>query len=222
MTEESEKQREIAPRPVARSWPDVFAESRTGPKVDAVLADLVDWVTDKQRWLARRLGPFFGTVNAKLEAQQVEPKAIPARVGIPIIESAAREDREEMRDLWARLLVSAAKGLPVDEFFIDLLRKLDPISALLLSTIAAAEREADSKYEDQGIDTYEPDGERYDFRAHRSNYVRAAAREKLPDDEPRNVAYARLLALGLLETNVMYSLPRMSAAGQYLVSLLQP
>ena len=70
---------------------------------------------------------------------QKEPfeKPTPA-LALPLISAAIDEDREELKDLWARLLASAmqpGRKNRVRQSFIATLKELDPLDALCLRAI---------------------------------------------------------------------------------------
>ena len=61
-------------------------------------------------------------------------------IAIPLLRAAVDEDREILRDLWARLLANACDPARTDRVrasFIELLKKLDPFDAHVLQILGA-------------------------------------------------------------------------------------
>jgi hypothetical protein len=60
-------------------------------------------------------------------------------IAIPLIEAAIDEDRDELKDVWARLLAAALdparQGL-VRQSMIETVKKLDPVDALVFQKVA--------------------------------------------------------------------------------------
>jgi hypothetical protein len=68
----------------------------------------------------------------------VEPSDPSPSIAIPLLEAAIDEDREGLRDLWARLLANACDPARKDRVrasFIELLKKLDPFDAQVLQIL---------------------------------------------------------------------------------------
>jgi hypothetical protein len=66
---------------------------------------------------------------------------VPLSVGLPLFEAATDESREELVDLWARLLAAAMdhqRQHDVRGPFIGIVKKLDPIDARVLQHLARA------------------------------------------------------------------------------------
>ncbi|MGQ0741243.1 MAG: Abi-alpha family protein [Alphaproteobacteria bacterium] len=69
----------------------------------------------------------------------IEPQSATLSQALPILRAAADESREEIRDLWARLLAAAmdpTRANQVRSRFIDAIKQLDPCDALVLQSIA--------------------------------------------------------------------------------------
>ena len=66
-----------------------------------------------------------------------ETKPATLSIALPILEGAADEDREELVDLWARLLASAMDATKnnVRYSFISSIRKMDPLDAVIVRHI---------------------------------------------------------------------------------------
>jgi Abortive infection alpha len=72
------------------------------------------------------------------------PQAVSPSIAIPLIESASNETREELRELWAKLLASAmdpARSKHVRLELIDAVKRMAPVDALILK----------ARHENQGL-----------------------------------------------------------------------
>ena len=67
-----------------------------------------------------------------------ETKPATLSIALPILQGAADEDREELVDLWARLLANAMDPNmnSVRHSFIDAVKKMDPVDAVILKFLA--------------------------------------------------------------------------------------
>jgi hypothetical protein len=187
---------------VGRTWADLFFHGEPGPKLLAALSRVLDWPSEAYKWATeQRVGNLFQRIDQMLEEDNVEnPKAIPERVAIEVMENVAREDREELFELWARLMVGSARGEEIDAYHIDLVRKLTPISARAL--IAIGDRYFDSERVFEMKDLF---GE--------TSVVEVVG------------TFARLTALGLIEEkpNAGSPLPwRLTAFGDQFLNILYP
>lgn len=98
-----------------------------------------DWVLNKrvQRW--RELE---GDTIEILKRRGVKPPYVDVSPSLakPLIDAALDDTRDELKTLWARLLANAlderTKGV-VRNSFIDILKQLEPLDALILQTIEA-------------------------------------------------------------------------------------
>ena len=69
-----------------------------------------------------------------------EPTEPSPSILIPLLSAALDEDRDVLKDLWARLLANACdpnRSGRVRQSFIDLLRKFDPLDAVILQELGA-------------------------------------------------------------------------------------
>lgn len=202
------------PKPVVgRTWADLMATSQTGPKLDAAMAAIVDFMVNAPGRARDRITRLFTKVNAQLEASGVEPKAIPERVAIPVMEAVALEEREEIHDLWAKLLVASSRGDEVDYFLVLIVRQLDPDSARLLLACAHAVIRLAPNVKDVPR-TIDPD------LRNATELVQA-----VPDETARNLAIDRLVAIGLMHwvakaTGAMVPVP--TGLGGALLMMLEP
>jgi len=88
---------------------------------------------------AENLSKVFAKAKMRLEQSGIE-KAMPPSLSLllPIVAAAADEDRDELQDIWAGLLATAADPKRTKAFrlkFIEIARKLDPLDAGVLREI---------------------------------------------------------------------------------------
>jgi hypothetical protein len=104
----------------------------TGP------ADIVgllggDWLKVRR---AENLAKTIQKAKARLEARGVKtPEPASLSLTLPILVAAADESRDELQDLWARLLAAAADPARAANFrlrFIEAVKRMDPLDAKVL------------------------------------------------------------------------------------------
>jgi len=91
-----------------------------------------DWLRVRR---AENLVKYFLKTMQRLDDWGIkEPIHAPLSVALPILQGAADEDREELADLWARLLANAMNPNlgNVRYSFIEAVRQMDPPDAVLL------------------------------------------------------------------------------------------
>lgn len=141
--------------PVSDAQAELGAEAlRTLRSAGSYLADIVgDLPKDFIGWLvgdrikairAKRLVKLAADADAYARLQgAAEPEPPPLKIAIPILEAAADEDREELQDLWARLLAAAMnpnRSRLVRQRFATALRSLDVNDVLVLQRLGDAHR----------------------------------------------------------------------------------
>ena len=75
---------------------------------------------------------------------QAPTRSVPMKVAIPILEAASLEEDDELRDIWARLLVNAAdadSGVDVTRSLVTVLQDFGPLEAQVLQAIHDAPAE---------------------------------------------------------------------------------
>jgi hypothetical protein len=92
-----------------------------------------DWLRIRR---AQNIAEMMNKAKKKLESWGVEDSE-PASltVAIPILQGAADESREEIQDLWARLLAAAmtpSRARYLRQGFAEVIKKMDPLDALIL------------------------------------------------------------------------------------------
>lgn len=91
-----------------------------------------DWLRVRRAENVRRL---VEDAQARLRARGKEPQNPSISIAIPLLIAAADEDRDELRDIWARLLAAAADPDRAKFFrqaFIEVGKRLDPLDAAVL------------------------------------------------------------------------------------------
>jgi Abortive infection alpha len=87
-------------------------------------------------WREERLAKLWARAKERLLEQGVaEPTPPNLKLAIPILTAAADEPREELQDLWARLLAASMnpnKAMQMRQAFADALQKLDPLDAKIM------------------------------------------------------------------------------------------
>jgi hypothetical protein len=110
-----------------------FFEKTLGSTPEDLVAHLGgDWLRVRR---AENLVRLFEAARRRLADLHVEePMPASLSVALPILRGAADEDREELVDLWARLLANAMDPSlnSVRQQFIDATKKTDPPDAILL------------------------------------------------------------------------------------------
>jgi abortive infection alpha-like protein len=82
---------------------------------------------------AENLARILEKARERLRARRVEgPEPASLSLALPILVAGADESRDELQDLWARLLAATADPARVKSFrsaFIDVVKKMDPLDA---------------------------------------------------------------------------------------------
>lgn len=95
-------------------------------------------------WLkVRRAENLIRTVKKaqeRLKRDGIEAEPASLSIGLPILQAAADESREELQDIWARLLAAAADPARAKSFrvaFIETVKRMDPLDAAALQALHA-------------------------------------------------------------------------------------
>jgi hypothetical protein len=99
-----------------------------------------DWLKVRR---AENLVRIVQEMQERLKARNVSPERPSISVALPLLIAAADEDRQELQDLWARLLAAAADPKRTKSFrgaFIDVAKKMDPLDAVVLQLAGATNR----------------------------------------------------------------------------------
>jgi hypothetical protein len=157
-----------------------------------------DWVVQKRRLSILKYEQEF---KALLRDRNVEPVEPSPTVLIPLLEAAVDEEREELRDLWARLLANAydpGRRDLVRDSLISVLKKFDPFDAVVLQTLGGV--------------TGEP-------APNARDYVKGTTARS--EDEVL-VSFSNLIDFGCLQANpTEYWKPRMAPRGRLLLAAVR-
>ncbi len=88
---------------------------------------------ERQQRLMIRAEKFMQEIGLELPT-----RAIPLKIAVPLFQGASLEDNDDLQDMWARLLVNAADekgGIDMKRVYIDILERLTPLEAQILSVI---------------------------------------------------------------------------------------
>ncbi len=92
-----------------------------------------DWISEKR---ARNRAKLKAKTEEILKQRGVEqPEDPPPSVIVPLLTNAQEEDRDELVDLWARLLAAAMDPSRKRHYrreFVDIVRKMEPLDAAIL------------------------------------------------------------------------------------------
>jgi len=120
--------------------------SLVGKALESVPEDVVgylggDWLRIRR---AENIAKMMKRAKERLEAwgvKDAEPASL--TIALPILRGAADESREEIQDLWARLLAAAmdpSRTKHVRQRFADVVHQMDPPDALLLASPSLRDR----------------------------------------------------------------------------------
>lgn len=121
---------------IAREDSKGFLKHLLGPSAEAIGESLA--VRHKER-MFNNLVEVLARAKKKLADAGVSPKEVPLKIIHPLLEGASLEEDENLREMWAKLLASAAsKGsFTLHPSFVDILRQLHPEEGRLLQAIFA-------------------------------------------------------------------------------------
>jgi hypothetical protein len=99
-----------------------------------------DWLRVRR---SENLANMLWRAIARLDARKQEPSNPALSLTIPIMVAAAEESRDELQDIWARLLAAALDPTRQRKFrilFIEVAKKLDPVDAVVLRELGKKPR----------------------------------------------------------------------------------
>jgi len=100
-----------------------------------------DWLKVRR---AENLARMIEKARERLKARKIEPEPASLALGLPILIAAADESRDELQDLWARLLAAVADPDRAPSFriaFIEAAKRMDPLDAAILQEVDKAGRD---------------------------------------------------------------------------------
>lgn len=96
-----------------------------------------DWLKVRR---AENLARILEKAQERMRARGAEPEQpAPLSLSLPLLIAAAEESRDELQDIWARLLAAAADGVRQKSFrlkYIETAKKMDPLDAAVLQCAA--------------------------------------------------------------------------------------
>jgi Abortive infection alpha len=153
-------------------------------------------------WRREHLAVIWHKAKERLRERGIEAPAVaPLKLLGPILSAAADENREELQDLWARLLAAALSPDRQARFrlaFISTLKQMDPFDAVVFSALVEA---GGAKLSPSALEfirarhsaTYE------DVDVSFRNLVRldCVSRSGMSPDDPYLTSFGRMLAVSL-------------------------
>jgi hypothetical protein len=123
---------------------------KTGRELGSVLSDIFgDLPKDLvgllagdrvKAWRAKRIVDYWADVKKHMKDRGLlNPEPLSLKLAIPILESVADENREELRDLWARLTAAAMDPNRRDlvrQSLVAMVRQMDPTDVIVFRSIA--------------------------------------------------------------------------------------
>jgi hypothetical protein len=98
--------------------------------------ELGEMFTDRVRfWPFKQMVRLVETTNKFLQDRNIEPRGIPPKLLVPMLNSGSLEDDEYLIEKWAGLLASAAAGDPVHTIYPKILDELEPTDAKILDAM---------------------------------------------------------------------------------------
>jgi len=92
-------------------------------------------------WSAAQMDRLVREAKARNDAQGVESQPVSPAIGIPLLEAASLETRDELLDLWISLIAASMdprRAKAVRKSFIDAVRRMDPMDAAVLTELTDA------------------------------------------------------------------------------------
>lgn len=118
-----------------------FLNKVLSPAGDAIGAAVAQPIVEWQKRRVERAAEIITEAAALAEQQGAEPRAVPGRILMPLLERASVEDDPDLKDRWVRLLAGAATGasrtLPA---YVAILSELSPEEVRLLDWVYRSSR----------------------------------------------------------------------------------
>lgn len=112
------------------------------PFSDPVLKELGEYVAGRIRFIHfKRSLKVLEKAKHVLDERGIRPKAVNLKVLVPILESAGLEDNDDLIEMWAGLLASAASEGEILPSFVGILSELSPSQARILDYIYTNQKE---------------------------------------------------------------------------------
>lgn len=101
--------------------------------VDGIAIETV--INEVRCFNAKRTAKAMEEIYERLNHAGIEPKKVPIKTLIPILENISIEEDETLSDKWSKLLESSIKGTFIHPSYIDILEKISPNDAKVLDII---------------------------------------------------------------------------------------
>ncbi|WP_375503484.1 Abi-alpha family protein [uncultured Nostoc sp.] len=101
--------------------------------VDGIAIETV--INEVRCFNAKRTAKAMKEIYERLNHAGIEPKKVPIKTLIPILENISIEEDETLSEKWSNLLESSIKGTFIHPSYIDLLEKISPNDAKVLDII---------------------------------------------------------------------------------------
>jgi hypothetical protein len=101
--------------------------------VDGIAIETV--INEVRCFNAKRTAKAMEEIYERLNHAGIEPKKVPIKTLIPILENISIEEDETLSDKWSKLLESSIQGTFIHPSYIDILEKISPNDAKVLDII---------------------------------------------------------------------------------------
>jgi hypothetical protein len=113
-----------------------------GPAIDEAGALLQEFIRVGRVALYPRLARLVRDAQMKWQDAGLDPKAVPLRTLLPLLEAGSREDDSDLAEMWSSLLASAAVNPEaVPPHYVQILASLSPLDSRILDAVCRRERE---------------------------------------------------------------------------------
>ncbi|MBD0264156.1 MAG: DUF4393 domain-containing protein [Tolypothrix sp. Co-bin9] len=101
--------------------------------VDGIAIETV--INEVRCFNAKRTAKAMEEIYERLNHAGIEPKKVPIKTLIPILENISIEEDETLSKKWSKLLESSIKGTFIHPYYIDIFEKISPNDAKVLDII---------------------------------------------------------------------------------------
>lgn len=101
--------------------------------VDGIAIETV--INEVRCFNAKRTAKAMEEIYERLNHAGIEPKKVPIKTLIPILENISLEEDETLSEKWSKLLESSIRGTFIHPSYIDILEKISPNDAKVLDII---------------------------------------------------------------------------------------
>jgi hypothetical protein len=124
-----------------------------GKLIERAVGPALDEVGEMLRGKLKRRNQVLEKAAAGLAAVNREPREVPLRLLVPLLQQASLEDEETMQDRWAALLAHAVadSGISTPPIYVHILSQLTPSSANALDILYAVR---DTDHQPESVDRH--------------------------------------------------------------------